>query len=61
MRMLSNVIYPLLAIVCAVSLWYAIVIFFHVPKYILPLPEDVYNRIVENFCLSALALGRNTL
>jgi NitT/TauT family transport system permease protein len=49
MRALSNVLYPLLAIVCAVFLWYGTVIFFHVPKYILPLPEDVYRRIVDNF------------
>lgn len=49
MRRLTGLIYPLATVVGAVVLWYAIVIFFKVPKYILPLPGDVYQRIVEDF------------
>jgi NitT/TauT family transport system permease protein len=49
MQRLSGLAYPLAAVVGAVVLWYAIVIVFHVPKYILPLPGAVYQRIVEDW------------
>jgi NitT/TauT family transport system permease protein len=49
MQRLSGLVYPLAAVVGAVVLWYAIVIVFHMPKYILPLPSAVYQRIVEDW------------
>ena len=49
MQRLSGLVYPLTAVVGAVVLWYGIVIAFNVPKYILPLPGAVYDRIVEDF------------
>lgn len=49
MRRLTGILYPLAAMVGVIALWYAVVIFFQVPKYILPLPGDVYQRIEEDF------------
>lgn len=49
MKRIAGALYPLATVVCVVVLWYAIVIVFEVPKYILPLPGDVYQRIVEDF------------
>jgi len=49
MRRITAIIYPMAAMVGAVILWYAIVVIFHVPKYILPLPRDVYDRILDDF------------
>lgn len=49
MRRLSATIYPMAAMVGALGLWYAIIYLFNTPKYILPLPEDVYQRIREDF------------
>ena len=49
MRRLSGFIYPLAAVVGVVVLWYAVVIIFKLPKFILPLPGDVWQRIVEDF------------
>jgi NitT/TauT family transport system permease protein len=47
-RRLTGTIYPLAAIAGAIVIWYAVVILFHVPKYVLPLPGDVYRRTVED-------------
>lgn len=49
MERVAGAIYPLAAVVAAVLLWYAVVMGFDVPKYILPLPGDVYQRVVEDF------------
>jgi NitT/TauT family transport system permease protein len=49
MRRLSAAIYPLAAMLGALGLWYAIIYVFNTPKYILPLPQDVYQRIREDF------------
>jgi NitT/TauT family transport system permease protein len=49
MRHVAGIIYPLAAMLGAVALWYALVILLQIPKYILPLPGDVYRRIVEDF------------
>lgn len=49
MRRVTAALYPLATIIVAVGLWYSTVIVFDVPKYILPLPGDVYRRIVEDF------------
>ena len=53
MRRATGTFYPLAAFVGAIVLWYVTVILFDVPKYILPLPGDVYRRIVQdlNFLL----------
>lgn len=53
MQRLTALIYPLAAMVGVIALWYAVVIVFTVPKYILPLPGDVFQRIREdlNFLL----------
>ncbi|MCC7272242.1 MAG: ABC transporter permease [Alphaproteobacteria bacterium] len=48
MHRLTAAIYPLAAMIGVIALWYATVIFFAVPKYILPLPGDVYQRIRED-------------
>ncbi|MGE0716504.1 MAG: ABC transporter permease [Alphaproteobacteria bacterium] len=45
---MSAAIYPVAAMIAAVAAWYGTVIFFAVPKYILPLPGDVYDRIRED-------------
>ena len=47
MRRVSASFYPLAALIGAIIVWYAAVVVFKVPKYILPLPGDVYDRIRE--------------
>ena len=49
MRRVSASFYPLAALIGAIIIWYAAVVVFNVPKYILPLPGDVYDRIREDF------------
>lgn len=49
MQRIGAALYPLGAVVGVIALWYGVVIFFGVPKYILPLPGDVYQRIQEDF------------
>jgi len=53
MKHLTRLIYPVATLISAVVLWYAIVVVFKIPKYILPLPGDVYQRIVEDFSFLA--------
>ena len=49
MRRVSASFYPLAALIGAIIIWYAAVVVFNVPKYILPLPGDVYDRIRDDF------------
>jgi NitT/TauT family transport system permease protein len=49
MRRVSASFYPLATLIGAIIIWYAVVVVFKVPRYILPLPADVYHRIAEDF------------
>ena len=42
-------LFPLVTVVIVVGLWYAGVLIFNVPKYLLPLPQDVIVRIHQDF------------
>jgi len=42
---MKKLIYPLATLVLAVGLWYFAVLALHVPKYLLPLPEQVLARL----------------
>lgn len=46
---MSKLIYPAVTLVVLVALWYVAVLVFHVPKYLLPLPEQVIARIWNDF------------
>jgi len=46
---LGAALYPLLTFVIVVALWYGGVLLFNVPKYLLPLPQDVLQRIRDDF------------
>jgi len=46
---MSKLIYPLFTLVALIALWYMAVLVFHVPKYLLPLPEQVLARIWNDF------------
>ena len=43
----SRLIAPVLAVIAAVVLWWAIVAIFKIPDYLLPAPEAVAARIVK--------------
>lgn len=49
MRRLSTAAYPVAALIGAIALWYAVVVLFKVPPYLLPLPSAVYHRIADDF------------
>lgn len=46
---MKDAIYPLATVVIAIALWYAAVLLFALPPYLLPLPQDVISRLVEDF------------
>jgi NitT/TauT family transport system permease protein len=46
---MNKLIYPLITLVALVALWYLAVFAFHVPKYLLPLPDQVVARIWTDF------------
>lgn len=48
MRRGLNLLYPAASLIGAVLIWYGVVHAFDVPKYLLPLPGDVFDRIVED-------------
>jgi NitT/TauT family transport system permease protein len=47
-RNAAGLVYPISALLGVIATWYFSVLYFHIPKYILPLPGDVYQRIVED-------------
>ncbi len=49
MQRLTAAIYPLGAMIGALVLWHVIVVEFDAPKYILPRPSEVFQRIAEDF------------
>lgn len=46
---MKKLLFPLSTPLLAVGLWYVIVHAFNVPKYLLPLPEQVLQRVVADF------------
>ena len=49
MRRLASAGYPVAALIGAIALWYAVVVLFQVPPYLLPLPGAVYDRLSSDF------------
>ncbi len=47
----SGMVYPLLAIVGGVAVWYAIIYFLNMPHYILPRPERILVEIFQQYHL----------
>ncbi|EWY41891.1 ABC transporter permease [Skermanella stibiiresistens SB22] len=45
---MRNAIYPALTAVILVGAWYLAVLFFEVPRYLLPLPGEVVTRLIED-------------
>lgn len=46
---MKSLAYPLATIVIVIGIWYAAVLTFNIPPYLLPLPDDVLQRIIEDF------------
>lgn len=46
---MKNLAYPVATVVIVIGIWYVAVLFFGVPSYLLPLPGDVFHKIVSEF------------
>ena len=46
---LGAALYPLLTFVIVIVLWYGGVLLFNIPQYLLPLPQDVLQRMRDDF------------
>lgn len=46
---IKKLVYPLITLLLVVAAWYLAVLAFHVPQYLLPLPQQVASRIYTDF------------
>ncbi len=45
---ISSIIYPLIFLIIIFTFWQSIIILFHIPKYFLPTPLDVFVALITN-------------
>lgn len=46
---IGGAFFPLATLVLVVAIWYAAVLVFEIPRYLLPLPQEVAQRIYQDF------------
>lgn len=46
---MKDALFPAITVVLVIALWYAAVLIFGVPSYLLPLPGDVFQKIASDF------------